>query len=162
MSENNREKLEETHLQFAKNTNKRVWDLLEQPERSVTEDEEMLLAAYTSLYHWTKAGTTVHFQRGCWMLSRVYLTLNREDDALEWALKCQEISEKVPVEMEVFDLAFAQEGLARAYALTGDLVKVKKHYDLAVELGENIKDPEDKKIFLNDLQGGNWFGFVPE
>ena len=162
MSEKNSELHVDIHLQFAKNTNKRVWDLLEQSKRSRVEDEEMLLAAYASLYHWRKAGTAVHTQRGYWMLSRVYLSQNRADAALEWALKCQEITENFPAEMDDFDLAFSQEGLARAYALSGDPDFAKKHFVMAVELGEKIKDPEDKQIFLNDLQGGNWFGFVPE
>jgi len=162
MSENIEGNLLETHLHFAKKTNQRVWDLLERSERSRAEDEEMLLAAYASVYHWKIAGTAVHCQRGYWMISRVYLTLDREDGALEWAAKCQEITDNNYAEMEDFDLAFAKEGLARAYALAGDLIEAKKHYDLSVELGEKIKDPEDKLIFLNDLQDGNWFGFVPK
>jgi hypothetical protein len=62
--------------------------------------------------------------------------------------------------MKDFDHAFAQEGLARAYAKAGDLEKAKKHYQLAAELGEEIRDTEDKKVFMGDFQGGDWFGLI--
>lgn len=148
----------EAQKEFAVKANHRVWELLEKPERSPEEDEEMLLAAMTSFYHWKQVGTTVNDQRGRWILSRVYIALGRSQEALEQAEKCQKITESYSDEMKDFDLAFAQEGLARAYALSGDLENAKKHRQLASELGEKIKDPEDKKIFIDDLQGGDWFG----
>jgi tetratricopeptide (TPR) repeat protein len=117
----------------------------------------MLLAAFASLYHWKKAGTAVHEQRGSWMISRVLLTLGKKEGALEWAHRCQEISEKNLGEMEDFDLAYAQESLARAYALSGKQLEALIHWRKAKDLGNNIKDPEDKKIFMADFQGGIWY-----
>ena len=162
MSENKKDSLKEEHLQFAKSTNNRVWDLLEKAGRSSAENQEMLLAAYASLYHWMNAGTAVNTQRGYWMLSRVYQVLNQAETALEWALKCRAITENNPAVMEDFDLAFAQEALARAYVLAGDLDRAKEHYDLAADLGKKIEDAEDREIFMNDFQGGNWYRFSPE
>ena len=104
-----------------------------------------------------QVGTALNDQRGRWILSRVYIALGRSKDALEQAIKCQEITESNPDEMKDFDLAFAQEGLARAYAMAGDLEKAKKHHKRASELGDMIKDPEDKEIFITDLKGGDWF-----
>jgi tetratricopeptide (TPR) repeat protein len=150
--------LEEAQRELAKKSNHRVWELLEKSKRSPEEDKEMLLAAMTSYYHWKQIGTAVNDQRGLWILSRVYIVLGQSQEALELAKKCQEVTESYPDEMKDFDLAFAQEGLARAYASAGDLEKAKKHYNLAFKLGENIKDPDDKKIFRDDLQGGDWFG----
>jgi len=157
MSEEKEGILKENHLQFAKSTNNRVWDLLEKNGRSPAEDQEMLLTAFASLYHWMKAGTAVNTQRGYWMLSRVHQALNLGEAALEWALKCQEITENKISEMKDFDLAFAREGLARAYALSGDLDKAQEHYDLAAELGKKIANSEDRQVFLNDFESGNWY-----
>ena len=162
MSDEKKDSLKEKHLQFAKSTNNRVWDLLEKADRSLADDQEMLLTVYASLYHWMNAGTAVNSQRGFWMLSRVYQVLNRGEDAMEWALRCQEITDNKPGEMKDFDLAFAQEGLARAYAMTGSLDRAKHHYNQAVVLGQKIKDPEDKKVFVNDLSSGDWFQFTPD
>jgi tetratricopeptide (TPR) repeat protein len=160
MSDEKKYSLTEAQQQFAKSTNHRVWDLLDLSSRTEGEEEELLLAANASLFHWLQVGTAVHAQRGHWMLSRVHVVLGRKDDALNQALRCQAITESNPDEMEDFDLAFAQEALARAYALAGDLNKARKHHQKAVALGEAIKDQEDQKIFLGDFQGGEWFGLT--
>ncbi|NQS91289.1 MAG: hypothetical protein HQ574_02685 [Chloroflexi bacterium] len=73
------------------------------------------------------------------MLSRVYIALGKSE------------------EMEDFDLAFAQEGLARAYALTGKLGLAKIHLSKPTLLGKQIEDPEDRQIFEEDLNGGDWY-----
>jgi len=161
MSEKNKESLGEIHLEFAKNTNHRAWELLDKKGRTPGENQEMLVAAFASLYHWEQIGTTANTQRGYWMLSRVYLSLKKAADALEWAKKCLEITDAAPAEMEDFDLAFAEEGLARAYALAGDHNQARNHYERAVDLGNQIEDPEDKEIFIKDLLGGNWSQFSP-
>jgi len=161
MPEGNMDSLKEIHHKLAIETNNQVWDLLDKKTRTPQEEQEMLVAVYASLYHWNQVGTAANTQRGYWMLSRVYLALNRPADALDWALKCQEITDNKSSEMEDFDLAFAQEGLARAYAITGDLDQARYHYDQAYALGKQIKDLEDKEIFTNNLKGGNWFHFSP-
>ena len=156
MSEEKQYTLVQAQREFAKISFNSLWPLLDKTPRTSEEEREMLLAAFASLYHWRKVGTAVHEQRGSWMISRVYQELGRANEALEWAQHCFEISQENPSEMEDFDLAYAQEALARAYALSGDQEKALKSWKLAAELGERIKDPEDKKIFLEDLQGGNW------
>lgn len=157
MSEDQLYTVSQAQLQFAKSIFNSIWRLLEKTDRSPEEDLEMLLAAYASLYHWTKVGTAVNYQRGSWMISRVLQTLGEAEPCLKWALRCFEISEKHLSEMEDFDLAFAQEALARAYALSGDQEKALDHWHQAVVLGEHIKDPEDRKIFQDALRGGNWY-----
>jgi tetratricopeptide (TPR) repeat protein len=149
--------LSEAQLKFAKLIYNNIWGLLNKSDRTASEDEDMLLSAYASLYHWKQVGNEINLQRGYWMLSRVYQTMGHADQAIEWALKCQRITKENPTVMADFDLAYAEEGLARAYALAGDLKKAEKHYKLATDLGNKIKDPEDQKIFLGDLQDGNWY-----
>lgn len=157
MSEEKLYTLPDAHLAFAKSTFNSIWGLLEKEGRTPQEDLDMLLAAHASLFHWKIAGTVVNEQRGCWMISRVYQTLGRAAGALEWALRCQELTQNDPEKMEDFDLAYAQEGLARAYALSGDLDLAQEHWSQAASLGEMIKDQEDREIFTADLQGGNWY-----
>ncbi|MEJ2411925.1 MAG: hypothetical protein P8Y34_02870 [Anaerolineales bacterium] len=106
----------EARQELAKQSNQRFWDLLETSNRTSTEDEELLLAAYASIYLWKEVGTAVHTQRGYWLVARAYISLHQADDAISWAEKCLKITEKNPEEMEDFDLAYAQESLARAYA----------------------------------------------
>ncbi len=157
MNKEKRITLPEAQEQFAKSIYNRIWGLLEKKDRTPSGDEDLLLSAYASLYHWKIIGTVINLQRGYWMLSRVYQTLNQVEQALEWALKCQEITEENSAEMEDFDLAFAREGLARAFALAGDLDQARENYDLAAELGKIIKDPEDQQVFMKDFNSGNWY-----
>ncbi len=157
MSEEELYSISQAHLKFAKSIFNSIWGLLEKEDRSEEEDQEMLLAAYASLYHWLKVGTAVNYQRGSWMISRVHQVLGEPEPSLVWALRCYEISEKHNAEMEDFDLAYAQEALARSYALSGDQEKALQHWRQARELGEQIIDPEDKKIFQADFQGGDWY-----
>ena len=152
--------LDEAQGEFAKSIYNGIWGLLDKSNRSVDDDEIMLLSAFASLYHWKQYGSSVHFQRGYWMISRVYQALGEADLAISWAQKCLAITEIQSSEMADFDLAFAQEGLARAFALGGELEKAEIHYQQAIKLGEEIQDPEDKKIFLGDLHNGDWYGLI--
>ena len=152
----------EAQEEFAKSIFNQIWSLLDKKDRTPSEDEDLILSAYASLYHWKQIGTEVNLQRGYWMISRVYQHLGFVDQAVNWAEKCQDISERYSDDMEDFDLAFAQEGLARAYAQSGDLKRAKIHYDQAVIFGELIQDPEDKLVFEKDFQGGDWFKLRPK
>lgn len=147
----------EAQLKFAKSSFNGIWELLNKTKRTPDDDENLLLGAFASLYHWKQVGTAVNIQRGYWMISRVYQVLGDADQALQWAIKCQAVTKDNPSEMEDFDPAFAREGLARAYALAGDIEKAQEHYDLAAELGDEIADSEDRQVFLNDFESGNWY-----
>lgn len=48
----------EAHQQFAKSTNHRVWELLDLSSRTEAEEEELLLAASASLFHWVAGGNS--------------------------------------------------------------------------------------------------------
>jgi hypothetical protein len=149
--------LSEAHLKFAKSTFNRCWELLEMAERTPVESEELVHAAHTSLYHWLQVGTPLNAQRGEWMLAHVYTILEQPSLALKHAVRCMDLTEKYQLIMKDFDLAFAHEGLARAYALAGEVEKAQDELELATAAGELIADPEDKEIFFDGLKGGNWY-----
>ena len=52
------------HESLAKQINGEVWSLLDKPDRSVEEDERLVLAAHASAHRWLHVGTAVHRQRG--------------------------------------------------------------------------------------------------
>jgi hypothetical protein len=158
MSEEVKYTLEEAHLEFAKKTNGMVWKLLGKSERTNLENEKMILAANASLLHWMHVGTTVHHQRGEWLIAHVYTVLGQKELAKSHAYRCLKLTEKNMDQMEDFDLAYAYEGVARAEALAGNDEKAKQYLRLATEAGEKIEDEESKGIFVGDLEGGNWYG----
>jgi len=129
------------HETLAKQINGEVWSLMDKPDRTVEEDERLVLAAHASADHWLYAGTLVHRQRGEWMLAHVHTVLSRESLARHHARRCLALTETFAAEMKDFDLAYAYEAVARAEAQ-----------------GARIANEEDRTIFLADLQRGPWFG----
>ena len=59
-------------------------------------------------------------------------------------------------EMEKFDLAFAYECMARAHALTGNVVEAQLYLKTAQQAGEEIPEKEDRDLFFAELKGGDW------
>jgi DNA-binding transcriptional MerR regulator len=126
-----------------------VWDLLEKPERSVLEDDEMIHAAHASRHHWGVVGKPVNFARGEWQCARVYATLQRSEPAIYHASRCLAIATEH--DLGVFDVGAAHEALARAYRVAGDPAKVAAHVAAADKLLTAITDAEDRKILSDDL-----------
>jgi hypothetical protein len=157
MSEKNYSEIE-AHEHFAKAANQKAWELLGQEGRTVTDNIDMISAAHTSMFHWGRAGTGVHMQRSLWLLARVYTVLGYGKFALSVAQSCQEATEKYADDLSDFDIAYASEALARAYALNNDLLAAIKHYEKAKELGDQISDPEDREIFFGDFDAEPWNG----
>jgi hypothetical protein len=152
--------LAQAHEKFAKSFNGKTRDFLGKVDRTTDEDVSMILSASASLYHWLQIGTAVHAQRGEWLLAHVYTVLKKSDPSLEHATRCRELTTENRSEMKDFDLAYAEEGLARAYALQGDSEKAMRHYRLGEEKGAKIAEPEDKEIFDGDFKSEPWFGMV--
>jgi tetratricopeptide (TPR) repeat protein len=158
MNETKTYTLEEAHQHFAKTLNGKIWELLQKPERSKSEDELMIFAAHASCYHWLNAGTGLHHQRAEWLISHVYIELGIAESALRHASRCLELTNEFADLMKDFDSAYAYEGIARANALVGNRDEALKYIQLAEESGQAISNDEDKSIFLGDFNGGNWHG----
>lgn len=157
MGEEEKYTLEEAHLAFAKQLNGKVWELLGKSPRKESENQEMIHAAHTSLYHWLQVGTPVHHQRGEWLICRVYAVLGYEDAALRHAKLCLDLTEEHEKLMVDFDFAYAYEGMARASALSGHEEKAQKWMVRARQAGEKIENNESRNLFFNDLEGGPWY-----
>lgn len=152
--------LEEAQIKLAKDFNGRVWQLLEKTGRTPDEDEEITLAAAASLCLWLQVGTAVNAQRGHWLLSRVYAVMSEPALCMKHAVRCMELTEANASIMEDFDIAFANEALARANALQGNPTEARRYHAEASRLGQQISDPEDQQIFLNDLHSGDWHDLI--
>lgn len=158
MSFDERYSLDEAGKEFAKRFNGRVWQLLEKNDRTPDENEEMIYAAYASLYHWRQVGSEVHHQRGEWMLAHVYTVLGECDLATKHAKRCLELTGQFRDQMNDFDIAYGFEGIARASALCGDRETSVRYLELGRMAGEAISGAEDKEIFMGDFNSGEWYG----
>src|SRR6266498_3696541 len=140
--------IDEAHKHFAQSINDQVWELLQKPHRSQADNDEMLYAAHACTYHWKFVGTAVHQQRGEWLIGHIHVVLGNSHEALRHAQRCSELTEANRDLMQDFDIAYAYEGLARAYASSGDRKKAGDFFALAQQAGDTIKGDEDKSIFM--------------
>lgn len=72
------------HERFSADCFNRTWELMEKPDRTAEEEEEMFLAAHASLWHWMRRPDFAPEKRaiGHWQLSRVNCLAGRGESAL--------------------------------------------------------------------------------
>lgn len=141
----------EAHRRLGADLFNKAWTLMEQGDRTARDDDEMLHCAHASAYHWTQVGTAANGARGEWQCSRVYTVLGRAEPALHHAQRCLELCEASPEALEDWDLPFAYEALARAYALAGNAAELRRCVERARELGAAIADDDDRALLTADL-----------
>lgn len=146
------------HGALARELNGETWSLLEKAGRSEAEDQRMIHAAHASCYHWLHAGTPLHEQRGEWLIARVYAVLGAGEAALRHAGRCRVLTEAHADLMQDFDRAYSCEGLARAHAVAGNAEEARRWKEQARKAGGSIAGEENRKIFVGDLDGGDWHG----
>ena len=126
-----------------------VWELLNEPERSASQDDEMLHGAHASRYLWGEVGDPVHWARGEWQCSRVYAVLGRPEPALHHARRCLELATEH--DLGPFDVGEAHEAIARSYRAGGEAEMAAQHLALARAQAARITDAEDRDILESDL-----------
>ncbi len=150
MTEKSEALIKDFHKKFAIEAFNETWQYIEMSNRSEEDDLKMIRLAHTSRFHWDFVGHALHFERGEWLIARVYTELEIFDRALVHGEKCLSIC----MEHKIFDfdLAFAYEGLTRTYKNKGTLDKFKHYYELALKASNEIVDPEDQDYFLSELK----------
>jgi hypothetical protein len=126
-----------------------TWGLLDRSQRTPDEDDEMIHMAHASRWHWGKVGAPVNLARGEWQISRVYAVLGRAEPSLHHARRCLAICQANGI--GDFDLAFAYEALARAYALAGQQADCRDALAQAHAAGEQIAEEDDRQLFFSNL-----------
>jgi hypothetical protein len=124
-----------------------TWELMRRSDRSPDDDAAMLHGAHASVHHWSRVGTEVNLARGEWQVSRVYAVLGRAEPSLWHAQRCLDLCGRNG--MRDWDLAFAHEAMARAYAVAGDLVRAREHIDAARAVP--IAETDDRELVEADL-----------
>jgi len=82
-----------------------VWTLMEMPDRSPEQDDEMIHAAHASRHHWAEVGTGVNLGRDeieDWdlpyayeALSRAHLVAGNQEEAERFAGRARELAAQV-------------------------------------------------------------------
>jgi DNA-binding transcriptional MerR regulator len=126
-----------------------TWTLIEKESRTPEDDERMIHTAHASRFHWENVGNDQNRAIGEWQCARVYATLGRAEPALYHAGRCLEYTNRPGA--DVWMKASAQEGLARALAVAGDLDAARDARDRALALIATEPEPEERKIILADI-----------
>ncbi len=128
-----------------------TWTLLEKPDRTPAETDEMIHAAHASRLHWSRADDAepVNLARGEWQCSRVYAVLGRGEPALWHARRCLEVNEAAGV--GDWDIASAYEAMARAHAVAGDAAAAADWKARATAALDGIADKDDRDLIEADL-----------
>jgi hypothetical protein len=139
------DRAQERHRTYAVELFNLTWELLDQAERTPEQDDKMIHAAHASRHHWGEIGTPLELERGEWQISRVYAVLQRPEAALYHAQRCLDLCQANGI--GDFDLAFAYEALARAYAVAGEGTKSGAYVELATKAADEIA-AEDNRAYL--------------
>jgi hypothetical protein len=137
------------HRKLAVELFNHVWTLLDTPQRTAAQDNEMIHAAHASRHHWGVVGQPVNFAIGEWQLARVYSVLKRAEPSLyhaRLALKWAQEHDLGP-----FQVGCGYEALARANAVGGDRAESDRCLSAARECLARITEGEDAKVLRDDL-----------
>jgi hypothetical protein len=144
----------DAHRRLGKALYNHTWTLLEQPDPSQEQVDEMIAATHASAWHWSNAGGTLaNAARSQWQIARVYATLGRGEPALTHARRCLELAEaatKAGV-ADDWDVPSALESLARAQSVAGERQAAAQTLARGREAAAKIADPEDRQLIESDL-----------
>jgi len=134
------------HHWFAAECFNTTWELIEKPDRTDADIEEMIHRAHASRYHWghAKDCTPHNLAVGTWQLSRVYALAGLLDEAERYARQYLTLCNQH--NFGPFDLAFAHEAFARIEGLRGNTTARDSHLAKAREAAEaGLMDAEDRQ-----------------
>ena len=129
-----------------------VWQMLDLPDRTSAQDDQMVHAAHASRWHWSQAaelGGDQQLAIGEWQCSRVYSVVGRGEPALHHARACLAICEDG--QLGDWVMAAAYEALARASAVAGEPGEARTWLARARTAVAAIAEPEDREVIEADL-----------
>ncbi|WP_298867134.1 hypothetical protein [uncultured Gimesia sp.] len=143
--------IQSAHRYFAADCFNKTWDLLENKDRTPSENLEMISACQASFWHWTQyeGHTPLNISIAYWQLSRVYAMTNQPKLALSFASLCLKISQAN--ELSPFYMAYAYESLARASAVANRPEEAATWLESAKNIAESELESDEKQQLLTDL-----------
>jgi len=143
--------IEAAHQFFAAQCFNAAWDLIENPNRTAQEDEEMLRLSLASHWHWTQRNdyTATTQSIAHWQTARIYALLGQGDNARHYAQMCLQAGQNQGV--APIYLAYAYEALARAEAVAGNKKQMTLYLGEARQIANSIAESDSKQQLLDDL-----------
>lgn len=142
--------LADAHKFFSATCFNKTWDLIDKPDRTVADDEEMVRLSQTSLWHWTQRAdcTPRTLSVGYWLVARTYALTGQAGEARRYGNQALAASEQEAP----FFRAYAHEALARAAMVAGDREEMNTHLKHARKLADEVADADEKNLLINDFK----------
>ncbi len=139
------------HRHFAVEYFSAAWELIEKPERTASDEDEMLLRAFAAALHWSRRPDCGPKSRSIsyWQLSRALALVGDVFLAERYARACLDVS--VEGDLPPFFVAYAHEALARAAAVAGRADEARWFAARARDLAEKVYDADARKQLTDDL-----------
>ena len=143
--------LDTAHRYFSADCFNATWELIVKPQRTPAEDEQLLLRAFASFYHWTQRPDCTPENRSIslWQIARVYSLLGQPENARRYAAQC--MAESAAPDLPLYCLGYAYEAMARAEMLVGNKSRMEHNLAKAREISARMTDEEARTMLLNDL-----------
>lgn len=126
-----------------------AWTLLDTPQRTPEQDDELIHAAHASTYFWLRVGGAQQHFRSHWQLARVYAALNRPEPALHHAERARHLcSDRA---LTPFDHACLFEVTARAYHAAGRLTEARISLQRARFVAMQLIEPDEITVMNTDF-----------
>lgn len=139
------------HRQLAASCFSDCWTLIERGNRTPAQDEQMLLLACASLWHWRQRDdcTPANLSIGYWQVSRVNALLGQADAARLFGQRCLQVAEES--RLPPFYQGYGHEALCRAAVTAGDLPGARVHLVLARQQLLAVAGDEERQVLRADL-----------
>ncbi len=139
------------HRGLAVTTYNHAWDLLDSPDRTSAQDDEVLTLAFASRYHWAQAGgEDEQLAVGDWFIGHVSANLGLAALALRFSQRA--FSRVESMDAPPWLRASALEGMARAHASAGEHAERDRYAALAEAALAGIDDPDEREIIEDQLR----------
>ena len=137
------------HRTFAGAAFNRSWDLIDKPDRSPADEDELLTAVFASRYHWESIGNDENKAIGDWQIAHAASHLGLAPVALRFATSALERTQAAG--RDDWLLASCYEGMARAHAVSGDTSERDRYIALAHLVLATLEDPEDRELIESQI-----------
>ena len=137
------------HRDIAASTYNACWKHLDNERRTPDEDRELITLAFTSRYHWACVGGDEQAIISNWMIARAAASVGEGALSLNFAQLAYDLAQRI--DAPDWLVASVHEGLARAYAATGNAPARDEWYAAASELADQISDQEYRALIADQL-----------
>ena len=143
--------MQNIHKKFSADCFNKCWTLIDKPDRSQEDVENMLLLSHASLWHWKQRDDCkpVNLSIGYWQVSRVYVLAGEYDMAKLFGEKCLKVG--IDNKLAPFNIGYGYEALARAELLQKNTAKVKELLVKARKELEKVTDKEERTYLEADI-----------